>query len=190
MRSLSLVAALFLVACAKEGASSSASSAGTGSPPSAAPPTVPAAEAPKTAEEGKPSPGFDVTAHDGARLELGALRGKYVVVYFYPKDETPGCTKEACAFRDAWDALGKKAVLVGVSADSEASHKAFAEHHKLPFHLVTDADKALAAKFGVPFSGMHGRQTVVIAPDGTVKKIYRSVDVSKHAAEIGADVAS
>jgi peroxiredoxin Q/BCP len=139
-------------------------------------------------EVGKPAPAFDVTAHDGVRLESRALAGKHVVVYFYPKDETPGCTTEACSFRDAFDAISKKAVLVGVSADDGASHKAFAEHHKLPFHLVTDTDGSLAKKFGVPFATVHKRQTIVIGPDGNVAKIYRTVDVTKHADEIRADV--
>jgi peroxiredoxin Q/BCP len=174
-------------ACAKEAATGSPGASLPATPATSSPAP---ADTPAVAEEGKPAPRFDVQAHDGTRLDSSALRGKWLVVYFYPKDETPGCTKEACAFRDAWDVLGKKAVLVGVSADSAESHRAFAKHHGLPFHLVTDADGSLAAKFGVPFSGMHARQTIVVAPDGTVKRIYRTVDVTKHAAEITADVSS
>ena len=141
-------------------------------------------------EVGKPAPDFTAKAHDGTDLHLAALKGKPVVVYFYPKDETPGCTKEACSFRDAWTQLGKKnAVLIGISADDDASHKKFAEHYKLPFHLVSDPDGAIAKSFGVPFSmGFAKRQTFVIGADGNVKKIYRTVDVTKHAAEIGADL--
>lgn len=139
---------------------------------------------------GKPAPSFKAKAHDGTALELSALKGKPVVVYFYPKDETPGCTKEACAFRDAWGDLAKaNVVLVGVSTDTAESHKAFATHHKLPFHLVSDADGAIAKSFGVPNNGgFLGRQTFVIDKDGTVKRVYRDVDVSKHAAEVLADV--
>jgi peroxiredoxin Q/BCP len=139
---------------------------------------------------GKPAPALDAKAHDGTAVKLSALKGKSVVVYFYPKDETPGCTKEACAFRDAWGDLAKtNVVLVGVSTDTAESHKAFAAHHKLPFHLVSDADGAIAKSFGVPNNGgFLGRQTFVIDKDGNVKKVYREVDVSKHAAEVLADV--
>ncbi|MGH7295427.1 MAG: peroxiredoxin, partial [Polyangiaceae bacterium] len=101
----------------------------------------------------------------------------------------PGCTKEACSFRDAWTAIGKTgAVLVGVSADSIESHKAFAAHHKLPFLLVSDPDGSIGKKYGVPFEGYHHRQTIVIGPDGRVRKVYRKVDVAVHAQEILADV--
>ncbi len=141
---------------------------------------------------GDAAPDVTAKAHDGAELRLAALKGKPVVVYFYPKDETPGCTKEACAFRDAWKDLAKAdVVLVGVSTDTEASHRAFAEHHGLPFHLVSDPDGKIASAFGVPNrAGYLARQTVVIGRDGKVKRIYRDVDVSKHAAEVLADLSS
>jgi peroxiredoxin Q/BCP len=149
----------------------------------AAPLLVPAAQAAESdVVVGKPAPDFNVKASDGTPLKLSALKGKYVVVYFYPKDETPGCTKEACAFRDAWNELGKRGVvLIGVSADNDESHRKFAEHHKLPFQLVADEKGDLAKLFGVP---NFGRQSFVIGKDGTVKKVYRSVDVTKHAQEI------
>jgi thioredoxin-dependent peroxiredoxin len=142
--------------------------------------------------EGKPAPQVKGKAHDGTEIDLAALKGKPVVLYFYPKDETPGCTKEACAFRDAWSDLAKtNVVLVGISTDSLDSHKQFAEHHKLPFHLISDADGSIAKAYGVPNNaGFLGRQTFVIGADGNVKKIYRSVDVSKHASEVLADVKS
>lgn len=141
---------------------------------------------------GQPAPPFKAKAHDGQDIDLAALKGKQVVLYFYPKDETPGCTKEACAFRDAWNDLAKTGVvLVGVSTDSLESHKQFAEHHKLPFHLISDESGAIAKAYGVPNNGgFLGRQTFVIGADGNVKKIYRSVDVTKHASEILADVKS
>jgi peroxiredoxin Q/BCP len=141
---------------------------------------------------GKPAPDFSATAHDGTALKLAALKGKNVVLYFYPKDETPGCTKEACAFRDAWkDLEATGVVLVGISTDDSDSHKKFAEHHKLPFHLISDTDGAIAKAYGVPNrAGFLGRQTFVIGPDGNLKKIYRTVDVGNHAAEILADVKS
>jgi peroxiredoxin Q/BCP len=122
-------------------------------------------------------------------VRIGALAGKTVVVYFYPKDETPGCTREACSFRDAWAAIAKTgAALVGVSADTIASHKAFAEHYKLPFLLVSDPDGTIGRKYGVPFEGVHKRQTIVIGPDGKITKVYRKVDVATHAQEILGDL--
>lgn len=162
-------------------------------PAPAAAPTAdakPADAKPGDALVGKPAPALDAKAHDGTRVDLAALKGKPVVVYFYPKDETPGCTKEACSFRDAWSDLSKaNVVLVGVSTDTAESHKAFAAHHKLPFHLVSDPDGAIAKAFGVPNNnGFLGRQTFVIDKDGNVKKVYRDVDVSKHAADVLADV--
>ncbi len=182
---------LVLAACdASPAATAVAPPGATPAPPPAAPaappPTVPAGDL----AVGSPPPDFTSTAQDGTQLHLTALKGKPVVVYFYPKDETPGCTKEACSFRDAWDALAKKGVvLIGVSADTDDSHKAFAAHHKLPFLLVSDADGKLAKSFGVPFNdGYTARQSFVIGPDGLVKKIYRKVDVSVHAQEIMADV--
>ena len=156
----------------------------------ASPASSPATEVAGRVAEGAPAPAFQVRAHDGAELALAALRGRPVVLYFYPRDETPGCTKEACAFRDAWSELSKtNVVLVGVSTDTDASHRDFAKHHGLPFHLVSDPDGALAQTFGVPSrGGVLARQTVVIGSDGVVKKIYRQVDVSRHASEILADL--
>jgi peroxiredoxin Q/BCP len=149
---------------------------------------------------GAVAPDFKAVAHDGMPIEIAQLKGKPVVLYFYPKDETPGCTKEACSFRDAWKELeAAGVVLIGISADSIDSHKQFAEHHRLPFHLVSDADGFIAKAYGVPNeyvnalgvqTGLRSRQSIVIGRDGTVKKIYRHVDVSKHAAEVLADVSS
>jgi peroxiredoxin Q/BCP len=154
---------------------------------SAATATAAATAPPASGEDlvGKPAPDFSAPAHDGTTFHLAAAKGKPVVLYFYPRDETPGCTKEACSFRDAWVALAKTgAVLVGISADNTESHKAFVAHWKLPFSLVTDADGAIAKQFGVPFEGRHQRQTVVIGADGTVKKVYRKVDVAVHASQV------
>jgi peroxiredoxin Q/BCP len=150
---------------------------------------------------GSTAPDFSATAHDGTELHLSQLTGKHVVLYFYPKDETPGCTKEACSFRDAWKELAATGtVLIGISMDSLESHRGFAEHFQLPFHLVSDPDGAIAKSYGVPqryralngieYTGILARQTIVIGPDGRVKKIYRKVDVSTHAREILADVTS
>jgi peroxiredoxin Q/BCP len=134
---------------------------------------------------GKQAPDFTATAQDGTQAHLAAWKGKRVVLYFYPKDETPGCTKEACSFRDAWQGLSKTgAVLVGISADTTQSHKDFAEHYKLPFMLVSDPDGKIGAAYGVPFGGHHQRQTIVVGADGKVLKVYRTVDVTQHAAQI------
>lgn len=194
MRTAFLLASLVIAACANQSqpatttATSSASSVQTT-----------AAAAPLGTGEltvGKPAPAFDVTASDGTKLTLAALKGKPVVLYFYPKDETPGCTTEACSFRDTWDSLQKSGVvLVGVSTDDDASHKAFADHHKLPFKLVSDPQGALAKSYGVetmqtPVGTLLKRQTIVIGADGNVKKVYRTVDVTKHAQEIQADLSS
>jgi peroxiredoxin Q/BCP len=159
-----------------------------------APTTAPAASPGATDAQadplvGKPAPDFTATAQDGAKVHVAALKGKPVVVYFYPKDETAGCTKEACSFRDSWDAIGKTgAALVGVSADTLDSHRAFTAHYKLPFLLVSDPDGAIAKMYGVPFEGRHKRQTIVIGRDGKVEHVYRSVDVTTHAKEIQADL--
>lgn len=166
-------------------ATSSSSAAVTNADPSATP-----AVANGDVAVGKPPPDFSATAQDGTAVHLAALKGKPVVVYFYPKDETPGCTKEACSFRDAWDALHTKGVvLIGISQDTDDSHRAFAANHKLPFLLVSDPKGDLAAKFGVPVHmGYDARQSFVIGADGNVKKIYRDVDVTVHAKEIAGDL--
>jgi peroxiredoxin Q/BCP len=159
----------------------------------ARPSPSPASTTEASADEivGKVAPDFTATAQDGSSVHLAALRGRPVVVYFYPKDETPGCTHEACAFRDSWQALAATgAALVGVSADTLDSHKAFAAHYQLPFLLVSDPDGTIGQRYDVPFHGMHQRQTFVIGPDGVIKKAYRHVDVGAHAAEILADLKS
>lgn len=164
-------------------------SAATTAPSAAASP--PAADVSSTPDElvGKPAPDFTAKAQDGKSVHLAGLKGKTVVLYFYPKDETPGCTKEACSFRDAWQDIAKTgAVLVGVSGDGRESHKEFIDHYKLPFLLITDADGTIGKSYGVPFSGHHQRQTFVIGPDGNVKKVYRKVDVNVHAAQILGDL--
>jgi thioredoxin-dependent peroxiredoxin len=146
--------------------------------------------APQTLAVGQDAPDFVAHDQDGKAVQLAALRGKSVVLYFYPKDETTGCTREASAFRDGWTALRQRnAVVIGVSTDSDASHRAFAANHQLPFSLLSDPGGALAAKYGVPLMlGLERRQSFVIGPDGKLKKIYRTVDVAVHAREIAADV--
>lgn len=175
MRTALFFSCVLALGCSKDPASSTATSS-----------SAPAAEI----AVGQPAPDFSATAHDGTEIKPSAFKGKHVVLYFFPKDETPGCTKEACAFRDAWKDL-EGVVLVGLSIDTLDAHKKFAEHHKLPFHLVSDTKGTIAKAYGVPKNqGFISRQTIVIGPDGNIKKIYRSVDVAKHADEIKADVKS
>ncbi len=124
-------------------------------------------------------------------MRLSDLRGKAVVLYFYPRDDTPGCTKQACAIRDAWDDFrATGAEVFGVSPDGEASHAAFRKKHGLPFTLLADPDHTLAEQYGFwvqksmmgkKFMGIE-RSTVVIAPDGTVARIFRKVKPGEHAA--------
>ena len=197
MRVVKTLAPLLLVAVAACATSSStapaptpAAAATSASAASATASAAPSA-APAVADDlvGKPAPDFTATAQDGTSVHLAALKGKRVVLYFYPKDETPGCTKEACSFRDTWQDIAKTgAVLVGISADNSDSHKAFAAHYNLPFLLISDPDGKIGGTYGVPFSGHHQRQTFVVGADGNVAKVYRTVDVTVHAAQVLGDL--
>jgi peroxiredoxin Q/BCP len=197
MKSVTIAAlsTLAISSCTRSAPPSAASivlSAAPSSPPATAAASASASASPVPSSDelvGKPAPDFTATAQDGRAVHLGALKGKAIVVYFYPKDETPGCTKEACSFRDAWDAIAKTgAVLIGVSADTLDSHKSFAAHYRLPFLLVSDPDGAIGRSYGVPFEGHHRRETFVISADGSVRKVYRQVDVSVHAQQVLADL--
>lgn len=138
----------------------------------------------KELREGDKAPSFP---------ELEANKGKVVILYFYPKDFTPGCTREACEFRDAHDKLKRRqAVVLGVSPDSRSSHERFAAEHGLPFGLVADEDHRIAAAYGVwkeksmygkKFMGVE-RTTFLIGPDGRIQKIWRKVKPQGHAEEI------
>ncbi len=134
--------------------------------------------------EGKPAPRFTLLDAKGNQVALEDYRGKDVIVYFYPRDDTPGCTKEACGFRDLWhDIQATGAVLLGISPDDEASHTAFAAKYELPFTLLSDPDKKVMTKYGAfGEKMMYGkkttgviRSTVWIGPDGKVKKHWRRV---------------
>jgi len=141
---------------------------------------------------GDPAPALVATASNGTKIDLAEIgkKGKYAIVYFYPKDDTPGCTKEACAFRDAWKKLEKaKIQVIGVSEDDDASHKAFAAKYKLPIPLVADKDGSIAKSFGVPVeNGYAHRMSFLVAPDGKIKKVYPKVDPAVHCDEVIADV--
>ena len=134
--------------------------------------------------EGKSAPAFTLTDANGKKISLKDFRGSNVVVYFYPRDDTPGCTKEACGFRDSWKKLQRlDTVVLGVSPDDGESHKKFATKYKLPFTLLCDPNKKVMEKYGAwGEKVMYGkkttgviRSTVWIGPDGKVKKHWRRV---------------
>ena len=142
--------------------------------------------------EGDKAPQFTLTDETGAKVSLSDFNGKKVVVYFYPKDDTPGCTKEACSFRDNYDAiLAKGAVVIGISADSEASHGTFKSKYDLPFYLLADPEKQAIEGFGAwGEKKMYGktyegimRSTFVIDEEGTIIKAWPKVKPEDHALE-------
>ncbi len=144
-------------------------------------------------KEGDLAPDFTMVASDGSTVSLSALKGKPVVLYFYPRDDTPGCTKEACSFRDEFAAFRRKgAVVLGVSVDPLKSHEKFVTKYKLPFLLLADDEKNLVQAYGVwgekafmgrKFMGTH-RVTFLIGPDGRIKKIWPAVKPEVHAKEV------
>ncbi len=144
-------------------------------------------------KEGDKAPDFNATDQNGNTIKLSDYKGKKLVLYFYPKDDTPGCTKEACSFRDADDVYNKKGIKVfGVSTDSEKSHQKFISKYQLPFDLLADTDKAMVEAYGVwGEKSMYGkkymgtiRKTFLIGEDGKVAKIFDKVNVSEHADEV------
>ena len=144
-------------------------------------------------KEGDKAPAFDVETSGGGRLSLADFKGQNVILYFYPKDDTPGCTKEACAFRDGYADFKKRgAVILGVSTDPVKSHDKFVEKFKLPFTLLADTEKKIVEAYGVwgekvfmgrKYLGTH-RVTFLIGPDGKIKKIWPTVKPEEHAAEV------
>jgi peroxiredoxin Q/BCP len=144
-------------------------------------------------QEGKKAPDFVLASSEGGDVSLKGLRGKTVVLYFYPKDDTPGCTREACAFRDSQAVLKRKGVVVlGVSGDSLASHEKFKAKYKLNFPLLSDPDKAVAKKFGAwGEKVLYGKKTIgmirstfVIDGEGVVRKVFPRVKVDGHAEKV------
>jgi peroxiredoxin Q/BCP len=140
---------------------------------------------------GAAAPDVSAVDQDGRRHRLRDDRGQLVVVYFYPKDDTPGCTREACAFRDVWDRLRQAGIVVlGVSTDDQASHARFAARHRLPFRLLADTDRRWVTAFGVPLRlGMAARVSFLIDREGRVAKVYPDVDPGVHAGQILVDAA-
>ena len=144
-------------------------------------------------KEGDVAPEFSATANGGGKISLAGFKSRNVILYFYPKDDTPGCTKEACAFRDHFTDFKKKgAVVLGVSTDSVKSHDKIVEKFKLPFTLLADEDKKIVEAYGVwgeksfmgrKYLGTH-RVTFLIGPDGRIKKIWSQVKPDEHAGEV------
>ena len=143
---------------------------------------------------GSPAPGFRLQDQDGKWHSLSDYRGKWVVLYFYPKDNTPGCTTEACEFRDdifAYRKIG--AVILGISVDDVASHKAFSEQHSLPFTILADTDKSVTRAYGtlkeyVGIAKLARRDSFIIDPQGRVAKHYHDVNPAGHSEAVLADL--
>ena len=144
-------------------------------------------------KEGDIAPDFTVKDQTGADVKLSDLRGEKVVLYFYPKDDTPGCTKEACSFRDNYSTLTDKGIkILGISTDDEKSHQKFISKYELPFTLLADTDHAVADLYGSygekqfmgkTYNGVL-RRTFLIDESGKIKKIFDKVNVAEHAGEV------
>ena len=149
--------------------------------------------------EGETAPAFTLAGDSGESVTLSSLRGRPVVLYFYPKDDTPGCTTQACGIRDAWAAFEEQgAVVLGVSPDGEESHAEFRSKYDLPFALLADKEHQVAEDYGVwvekqrdgkTYMGIE-RSTFVIDPNGIVAKVMRNVDPETHTADVLATLSS
>jgi len=147
-------------------------------------------------KQGQVAPNFSTQMVQGdqiAPISLADLRGRTVVLYFYPKDDTPGCTKEACAFRDGFARFQSAGLIVlGCSVQDSDAHRAFIKKYNIPFPLLLDPDKKIATEYGaangIPILGLDRRITYVIDGDGRIEKVYPSVDPSVHATEILSDL--
>jgi thioredoxin-dependent peroxiredoxin len=144
-------------------------------------------------EEGKLAPDFSLVSDSGDTVTLSSLRGKPIVLYFYPKDDTPGCTAQACGIRDSYDAFGERgAIVLGISPDDESSHVKFKQKYGLPFTLLADPDHEVADAYGVwGERSMYGkkymgieRSTFVIDAEGNVSKVMRRVKPDTHAQQV------
>ena len=142
---------------------------------------------------GTPAPEFTLATDDGGDLALSSLRGRWVVLFFYPKDDTPGCTAEACEFRDALPRFdGLEATVLGISPDDVKSHRKFRDKFQIPYPLLADTAHAVAEAYGVwQEKQMYGRKywgnvrtTYVIAPDGTIAHVFEKVKPEGHAAQV------
>ena len=150
-------------------------------------------------EVGMPAPDFSLPDQAGTEQTLSAMRGQWVLIYFYPKDDTPGCTKEACAFRDSYtDLKSNDVVILGISKDAVASHAKFSNKYKLPFPILADPDKVVMQSYGVwgekKFLGKTvvgtRRMSFLIDPNGLIAKVYKTVKPAEHAGQALKDVLS
>lgn len=149
-------------------------------------------------EEGSPAPDFELESHTGERVRLSSLRGSPVVLYFYPRDDTPGCTLQACEIRDSWSDFEKRgAVVLGVSPDSVESHEKFRAKYDLPFTLLADPDHEVSELYGVwgereyagkKYLGIE-RSTFLIDADGSIASVMRGVKPAEHAGDVLAALA-
>jgi peroxiredoxin Q/BCP len=140
-----------------------------------------------TVAEGDPAPDFTLVSDSGEEVTLSSFRGRPVILYFYPKDDTPGCTRQACGIRDSWGEFQRAgAEVFGISADTQASHERFKAKYSLPFTLLADPEHKLAEPYGVGQEGKNSyeRSTFVIDMDGNVAKIMRRVKPDRHADEV------
>jgi thioredoxin-dependent peroxiredoxin len=161
--------------------------AAANSPATPTTPTVKEAEPAGLLAVGAQAPDVEGKDAKGQPLRLSDRRGKVSIVYFYPKDGTPGCTKEACAFRDTFDRFNQRGVTIfGVSRDDEASHAKFRAEHSLPFPLVADPSGTVQKAYGVPdrVPGLAARVTFLVAADGRIAKVWPDVDPAVHADEV------
>ncbi len=144
-----------------------------------------------TLSVGTPAPPFTAKDADGNTVSLADYASKTVILYFYPKDDTPGCTKEACSFRDNYtDYQDKNIVVLGVSADDEASHQKFTQKYNLPFPLLADRDRAIIKAYDVDGGSYAKRVTYIIDEAGTISHVYDSVQTATHATDVLAELAA
>ncbi|MFH0805221.1 MAG: peroxiredoxin [Patescibacteria group bacterium] len=137
---------------------------------------------------GSPAPNFELPDQDGHTQKLSAYRGQWVLLYFYPKDFTPGCTEEACSFRDQYSALKKRVTILGVSADTAEQHRAFADRYSLPFTLLADTQRKTIHDYGADGLLFPKRVSFLINPDGNIAQLYPTVKPSEHAGQILSDL--
>lgn len=140
---------------------------------------------------GTPAPDFTTKDTNGNTVSLSDFRGKTVILYFYPKDDTSGCSKEACSFRDRFDDFqSKNRVVLGVSADDQQSHQAFTQKYNLPFPLLVDTDHSIMQAYDVEGDGYAKRVTYVIDDNGSITHVYDNVQAATHAADVLSDLAA
>lgn len=139
-------------------------------------------------KEGELAPAWKGLDQDGKPVSSAAHSGKWLLLYFYPMDDTPGCTIEACGFRDSYASLSKRIAIVGVSADDSASHRKFADKFQLPFTLLADTSKEAITAYGANGLLFPKRVTFLIDPNNVIRKIYQGFDATYHAAEVAKDL--